>query len=392
MKRILYITYDGLLDPLGSSQTLPYILSLSKDGYKFIIISFEKEDRGQPEINRLKYLLLSNNIIWVNLVFRKGLLMPILRLMNGAISIIKLSFKYNITGIHLRGFYPGLIYLMSCTSYKFIYDIRSFFAQMIDCKRFPKFYLFYIFFSFLERMLINRAAGIVVLDISAKEFLIRSTNYKKICEVIPTSTDLSQYIPLTKRKDIKSQIKFVFLGGARYPYLPNQALNFTKKFMEDGIDCTIDFINEREHAELEKLRYISRFPQENCNIFHLDPNEVPKKLMEYDCGLVFIDSGKWLSMCSPTKIGEYLAAGLHIVGLEGINVLDRLSKDHSCIDLVHPILDNKAISPLEFNSKKIAEKIYSNTRSENSRLVAKKFYDLEKANLKYLNLYKKLNI
>ena len=54
LKRILYITYDGLLDPLGQNQILPYILGLNKNGYKFIILSFEKNDKNILKIINLK--------------------------------------------------------------------------------------------------------------------------------------------------------------------------------------------------------------------------------------------------------------------------------------------------------------------------------------------------
>ena len=39
-------------------------------------------------------------------------------------------------------------------------------------------------------------------------------------------------------------------------------------------------------------------------------------------------------MSSPTKIGEYLAAGLHIICNRGIAVLERLSKDSKCIEII----------------------------------------------------------
>ena len=43
LKKILYITYDGLADKLGHSQIIPYLLNLNKiDKYNFTIISFEK--------------------------------------------------------------------------------------------------------------------------------------------------------------------------------------------------------------------------------------------------------------------------------------------------------------------------------------------------------------
>lgn len=40
-KKTLYLSYTGLLEPLGRSQILAYLSRLS-DEYKFTIVSFEK--------------------------------------------------------------------------------------------------------------------------------------------------------------------------------------------------------------------------------------------------------------------------------------------------------------------------------------------------------------
>ena len=42
MNKILYLTYDGLTDPLGQSQILPYLIKLSLDN-EIHIISAEKK-------------------------------------------------------------------------------------------------------------------------------------------------------------------------------------------------------------------------------------------------------------------------------------------------------------------------------------------------------------
>ena len=52
--KILYITYDGLLDPLGSSQILPYIYGIKEFSDSIFIISFEKSEKyniGYSELN-----------------------------------------------------------------------------------------------------------------------------------------------------------------------------------------------------------------------------------------------------------------------------------------------------------------------------------------------------
>ena len=39
--KTLYLSYDGLTDPLGQSQVLPYIMGLGDKGFRFAIITFK---------------------------------------------------------------------------------------------------------------------------------------------------------------------------------------------------------------------------------------------------------------------------------------------------------------------------------------------------------------
>ena len=68
-KRILYITFDGILQPLGKSQILPYLEKLSKN-YLIDILSFERnKDLSQSKIHfnknikHMKINFTKNNII-----------------------------------------------------------------------------------------------------------------------------------------------------------------------------------------------------------------------------------------------------------------------------------------------------------------------------------------
>ena len=44
-KTVLFISYDGLLDPLGQSQILPYIMGIVKHTKPIHVLSFEKNFR-----------------------------------------------------------------------------------------------------------------------------------------------------------------------------------------------------------------------------------------------------------------------------------------------------------------------------------------------------------
>jgi hypothetical protein len=68
-RKVLYITYDGLTDPLGQSQILPYLKGLSTYGYEFTILSFEKKDRFQKDRKLIGDLIKGSAIHWVPLMF-----------------------------------------------------------------------------------------------------------------------------------------------------------------------------------------------------------------------------------------------------------------------------------------------------------------------------------
>src|SRR4051794_34177596 len=47
--RVLYLSYDGMCDPLGGAQVLPYLFGLAKLGHRIDLISFEKPERSKAE-------------------------------------------------------------------------------------------------------------------------------------------------------------------------------------------------------------------------------------------------------------------------------------------------------------------------------------------------------
>ena len=71
--KILYITYDGILDQLGESQILPYIYGISKNKNKVHILSFEKRIRYSRYSEDTKKILSSKSIEWTPLSFTSDL-------------------------------------------------------------------------------------------------------------------------------------------------------------------------------------------------------------------------------------------------------------------------------------------------------------------------------
>src|SRR5688500_12731534 len=65
-RRVLFISYNGMLDPLGQSQVIPYLRELAKRGVQFTLLSFERakafEPSGVAQCEQLREKLASQGI------------------------------------------------------------------------------------------------------------------------------------------------------------------------------------------------------------------------------------------------------------------------------------------------------------------------------------------
>ena len=131
--KILYLSYDGMTDPLGQSQIIPYLTGLSKAGYQITILSCEKKQPFIKQKNNIKKLLQSNNIKWKPIPYSSyppvlSTIWDIYKLKRKA---IQLNSKTNFDIVHCRSYIASLIGLSLKFRYniKFIFDMRGFWAD-----------------------------------------------------------------------------------------------------------------------------------------------------------------------------------------------------------------------------------------------------------------------
>ena len=334
----LYFSYDGLLDPLGQSQILPYLDCLILAGHSFTVISFEKEQRSTEEMLTLARRLSDAGVEWVRLPFRTGKFQFVKRIALGIQALRKVGSRLGPDIVHLRGFMPAVIFKLSLLRVPHLYDFRGFTVEEWgDMGKIRPGSLLHQVLRKIDRSAVETACGLVVLENSAESLLRKTYSVPNVpLKVIRTCTDVSLY---QVRKDPDSisrrdPIAFVYLGGARRPYRPDLALRLVAQLLNAEIDCRIDFLNERDHIEIISAATKLGFPQDKMTILKLDQRDVPKALARYDCGLVFLDSSPWRRVCSPTKIGEYFAAGVPVVSSEGIDVLEQLSASTTCVEII----------------------------------------------------------
>src|SRR5215813_12618500 len=116
-RRVLFISYNGMLDPLGQSQVIPYLRELAKRGVRITLLSFERakafEPEGKAECEKLSQKLESQGIEWHRLRYHQRPSVPatfydVLAGIRKAGSLVR---SKQIEMVHARGHIPAAIAL-----------------------------------------------------------------------------------------------------------------------------------------------------------------------------------------------------------------------------------------------------------------------------------------
>src|SRR5712692_5339564 len=115
--RVLYVSYNGMLGPLGQSQVIPYLKELSKEGVRFTLLSFERpeafEREGVAQRARLRSELAGSDIDWHCLRYHKRPSLPatVYDVLAGVQYAGSLVRRKGIDLVHARSYIPATIAL-----------------------------------------------------------------------------------------------------------------------------------------------------------------------------------------------------------------------------------------------------------------------------------------
>lgn len=346
-KNVLYISYDGMTDPLGQSQVLPYIIGLSKKGYRFTLISAEKPVLYEQNRGTIESICQENNINWIPIPYTKS--PPVFSTLKDLRSMKQKAFALhstiNFVLVHCRGYISALVGQSMKKKFGtgFLFDMRGLWpdekvdAGAWDLKN-PLFRFVYNYYKKKEKQFFLEADYTVSLTEAGRKE-VKSWSYLKDMnlkmELIPCATDASHFDPkkisetdqdyVRKELNIKPADSIIcYLGSIGTWYMLDEMLDFFKRFLLQKPSAKMLFITGSEHELIIERANKKDIPASNLIIRKASRKEVPLYLSVCDYSIFFIRASYSKISSSPTKQGELMAMGIPIVCNAGIGDTDSI--------------------------------------------------------------------
>ena len=401
-KKILFISYDGMTDPLGQSQVIPYLQGLSKKGFQFFLLSCEKEQAFAQNETAVKNMLSGHNIEWVPIAYTKK--PPVVSTLKDIINLRKkakqIHQQHGIDMVHTRPGIPALVglWMKKTMGVKFIHDIREFYADSrveggIWNINNPLFKIIYHYFKKKEQEQVALSDGIVCLTYAAEKIIQQLPEYKKPVplKVIPCSADLNLFDPskinISQKQQLQKELNigendFIisYLGSIGGWYMTKEMLRFCKLLSDKKPAAKFLFISPHLHDVIagEAAKY--GLPADKLIVKHGKRNEVPALLSLSNYSLFFIKPCYSKLSASPTKHGEIMAMGIPVITNSGVGDVKKIVEKYNAGYVVDDFTDASFISVID---KMIAGNSFDGAGIRDG---AVEFYSLEKA----VNLYNEI--
>lgn len=398
----LYISYDGLTEPLGRSQILPYVKELSKKGISFTILTFDKRSylKNYRNIAELKQRLLNEyKITWISLRYHKSpsAIATIYDVCVGLLMTIYLIVRRKIEILHCRSYVPMLIGITVRTflNKKAIFDMRGLWPdEKIEGGIWREKSPLYRVAKFFEKKFIINSDKIVVLTSAMKTLLVDLdyVKHKKTpIDIIPTCVDLKKF-HIRKKGDLRGKLPipkensiFIYSGSIGTVYMVEEIIKFLEVIIKRVGNSHLLMLTHGDKEgiinEANKLGI-----NEYITVMRAENDDLPSWLSLGKAGIAFYKPGYSMKGRSPTKLWEYLACGLPVVINSGIGDCDSIiysNKVGVIIDEFSTLCYEKAIDTLQ-------NLLSQPDIRQRCRDVAEKHFSLEKGVERYLNIYKKL--
>jgi glycosyltransferase involved in cell wall biosynthesis len=311
--QVIYVSYDGAAEPLGQSQVVAYLEKLAAES-DIELVSFEKPGDDRDPI---RARLTAAGVGWHPLDYHGSppVASTALDVRRGTRRIRELASRVDGPLIlHARSYVPALMASRAKLGdrARLLFDIRGFWPdEKVEAGAWRSGGLLHRLAKRYEGRFFGEADAVVTLTEASlpqiREWMGRN---RAPVEVIPTCADLQRF-RLNPRRDGGPRVLWAGTVGPRYDFRGGVALARAL-----GLPFTV---LTREVAEAR-----AALDGAVADVRAVRPAEIPAELAAGDIGLSTMLPTFAKLASAPTRIAEYLAAGMPVAALAGVGDLDRL--------------------------------------------------------------------
>ncbi len=295
-KKIGYLSYNGMMEPLGASQVLSYLYKIA-DTYEYHLITLEKQEDfdDSSKLEALKKELEEKGIVWYPLRYsnsKLGKFFNFFRFTKAAKSVVKTQkLKY----IHCRSYITAVsvFYIQKFHRVKYLFDTRNFsFDERADTGSLDRNKWPYKLGKKLEKKLYENASGIIILSKVGKETILANQLFPggdkiKNIEFITTCVDLGRF-KFQKREFNKEVVTIGYVGTATGWYDFEKTV-ITLKKIKKQIKIKFLVFNSNQYGQHNFIKNVLKeqgFADEEFKIEKVSFSDMPRRLKR-----------RWISLC-----------------------------------------------------------------------------------------------
>ncbi|MGH9900894.1 MAG: glycosyltransferase, partial [Pyrinomonadaceae bacterium] len=313
---------------------LPYLRQLAGAGIAVHLLTFEPQARRRwtPErIREQRAALHAEGISWFFLPYHKRPTLPatLYDVAAGAWRAFRLARAQRINVIHARGALPTLMAMLSqrWTRCSLVFDMRGLNAEeSVDAGNWSANSPLFRAFKWVERLSLRRATQVVVLTERMRDWIVeRRLKGAEQIEVIPCCVDFERFSSRGEEEPAApGRFEVVYAGSVTGLYLLEEMAQFFLAVRAARPDAFLRIMTAAPAADVAaRLRGVG-LSTGDFWVGAVRPAEVPAHLRRARLGLSFRKPTFAQIASSPTKIAEYLAAGVPVVSNAGVGDVDDL--------------------------------------------------------------------
>lgn len=399
-RRVLYVSYDGALEPLGASQIVAYLERLA-DRAAITLVTFEKpgDIEDADRMARMRARLERAGIAWIPLRYHKR--PPALSTAWDVLVGCRAACRWARAGrpgiVHVRGYVAALIglYARRWHRERLLFDMRGFWVdEKVEAGHWPPGGILFRLGKHFERRFLERADAVVSLTHAGVRELPRLGRVRDHVpiEVIPTCADLDRFQPgaadEAQRRELGLDGALVVgcVGTLHNWYLRDDTLSYLAWLARRVDRMKALIVTRDDHETLCRDAVRCGLPPDRLVLVRAAFDEMPALMRLMQVGVIFIRVGFSKRASAATKLAELLGCGVPVIINDGIGDSGSIVRDGH----VGLVLSEATPAAFDRADADVRELLRDGDLSTRCREVARREFSLAAGVARYAALYDQL--